>query len=60
MNLRLILKIIVNTRTELLVAKCAENGSETGDESETDHETEDDDSDNINNPEQIIIFDINT
>ena len=57
MNLRLILKIIVNTRTELLVAKCAENGSETGDESET----EDDDSDNINNPEQISIrFDINT
>ena len=33
MNLRLILKIIVNTRTELLVAKCAENGSKTGDDS---------------------------
>ena len=45
--------MIVNTRTELLVAKCAENGSETGDdsgdESETDDETEN--SDNIDNPE---------
>ena len=51
MNLRLLLKIIVNTRTELLVTKCAENGSETGDESETDHETEDNNSDKIDNPE---------
>ena len=41
----------MNTRTELLVTKCAENGSETGDESETDHETEDNNSDKIDNPE---------